>query len=350
MKILIITLHAMHNPGSVFQAYALQEYLNKQGREAVILDYRPDYFYTEGSAYKLLFKKILFYRSYNNRNNKFAGFVSSNLNLTKLYKSYTEIANDTFSYDLYMVGSDQLWNTDFECGKDPAFYLKFIKEGRKVSYSTSIGKAEYDIGIENILKKNLSDFENIAVREKSTSVYLSELLGRDVKWVCDPVFLLSVEDYNKFVGKRPVDEPYVMVYMSPKSEQLDKIVSYYKHKGYKIVLVGGFTNRCMCDIHVKDAGPEDFLTYIYYADMIVSTSFHATAFCHIFHKKFLSLIPNRNGERIISLLEKSGLLNRAISSPQNNYDIGLEEINWTQVDGNLCDYLEDSMDYLKHII
>ena len=47
MKSEIITIHAMHNPGSVYQAYALQQYLIKYNQEVEIIDYRPDYFYKE---------------------------------------------------------------------------------------------------------------------------------------------------------------------------------------------------------------------------------------------------------------------------------------------------------------
>ena len=38
------------------------------------------------------------------------------------------------------------------------------------------------------------------------------------------------------------------------------------------------------------------------ADIIISSSFHATAFSHIFHKKFGVILPNNNGERLESFL------------------------------------------------
>ena len=74
MEIKIITIHAMHNPGSVFQAYALQEYL-KSKHSVKIIDYRPLYLYSEGSLLKLIAKKILWGKDYRNRNKKFIGFV-----------------------------------------------------------------------------------------------------------------------------------------------------------------------------------------------------------------------------------------------------------------------------------
>ena len=66
MKVSIITLHAMHNPGSVFQAYALQKYLEEQGNEVEIIDYRPEYIYTEGHGMKFWTKRMLYYKWYEN--------------------------------------------------------------------------------------------------------------------------------------------------------------------------------------------------------------------------------------------------------------------------------------------
>ena len=350
MKVSIITLHAMHNPGSVFQAYALQKYLEEQGNEVEIIDYRPEYIYTEGHGMKFWTKRMLYYKWYENLKKKFSSFVSANMNLSQRFTSYHELENASFSSDVYIVGSDQLWNTDFECGKDPAYYFKFLNQGKKVSYSTSIGKTIIDDVNKEILIQNLKDFDAISVRELSSSTQLAVILGRNVKWVCDPVFLLSKMDYKKFIYDLPTMDPYVMVYISPKSTELDKIVNYYHQKGLKVVLLGGFTKRCYCDLHIIDAGPQDFLTYIYNAETVISSSFHATAFCHIFHKNFVSLVPKRNGERIMSLLTKTKLQSKAVTNGQILTDNLEQEIDWDKVDLYLNDYINNSKLYLKECI
>ena len=350
MKVLIITLHAMHNPGSVFQAYALEQYLIKLGHETKIIDYRPDYFYTEGSRLKLIIKKILYGSKYKSRDKKFKNFISEYLVLTKLYSTYKQLQLANLESDIFIVGSDQLWNTDYQCGFDPAFYLDFVSSGKRISFSTSIGKTNLDEKTTNLYKEKLSKFDELSVRERTSSLQLGKVLSRDVKWVCDPVFLLSAEDYRKFVYENPCKNPYVMVYMSPKSETLDKLVQYYKEKGYKIILVGGFSKRCSCDIHIKDAGPQDFLTYIYYADVVVSTSFHATAFCHIFHKDFVTIVPESNGERILSLLQETGLLGKGIEKSHVDFDIIGKNIEWEYVDDRISDYVMRSQKYLSNTL
>lgn len=350
MNISIITMHAMHNPGSVFQAFALQKYLEKQGNEVEIIDYRPDYFYTEGNGLKYWAKRVLYYRAYESLKHKFSSFIKDNMNLSNRFVSYSELENQPFESDVYIVGSDQLWNSDFECGKDPAFYLKFLKQGKKVSYSTSIGKSNIDDYNKQILVQNLKDFDALSVRELSSSTQLAEILGRKVEWVCDPVFLLSKLDYKKYIYELPLMEPYVMVYISPKSEKLDRIVDYYHQKGMKVILLGGFTKRCYCDMHIKDAGPNEFLTYICNAQAVISSSFHATAFCHIFHKNFNTLVPERNGERIMSLLNKTGLQGKAITNDNISFVELEKEIDWDTVDKRLDDYVDSSKRYLQEVL
>lgn len=347
MKVSIITMHAMHNPGSVFQAYALQKYLENQGNDVEIIDYRPEYFYTEGNGLKYWVKRLLYYRAYESLKKKFSSFINDNMNLTHRFVSYSELEKQQFKSDVYIVGSDQLWNADFECGKDFAYYLKFLKQGKKVSYSTSIGKSNIDDYNKEILIQNLKDFDAISVRELSSSIQLSKILGRKVEWVCDPVFLLSKIDYKKYICELPLTDPYVMVYISPKSEKLDKIVDYYRQKGLKVVLLGGFTKRCYCDMHIKDAGPNEFLTYIYNAQVVISSSFHATAFCHIFHKNFNTIVPERNGERIMSLLNKTGLQGKAITNKTISFEELDKKIDWSEIDEKLEDYVDGSKRYLQ---
>ena len=306
MNLKIITMHAMHNPGSIFQAYAIQQYLSR-GNNTELIDYRPSYFYTESNRIKFLIKKLLYFRVYSSRSRKFDGFIKDNFILTQKVTAYDELKNQHFKADAFVVGSDQLWNSDFECGKDDAYVLAFTDKP-KISYATSVGKQSMNAFEIERLSNTLKDFVAVSVREERTACQLEKLINKKVKCVCDPVFLLEKDDYIKFVRKTDImSEPYVMVYLSEASDMLTEIVGRFKEKGYRIILFGGFTKRCDCDYHIKDAGPIEFLSYIYNAEYVISSSFHATAFCHIFHKKFATLLPKSNSERIMSLLRLSGL-------------------------------------------
>lgn len=347
MKVNIITIHAMHNPGSVLQAFALQEYLSRE-HDARIIDYRPAYFYNEGSRMKLLAKKLLYGKAYRSRNRKFLGFVRQNMRLTQTFKTYEALKKAGLTSDVWIAGSDQLWNTDFPCGNDPAFYLKFAETGKKISYATSVGKKTPDEKNLQVLRENLGDFAELSVREHSTAETMSQLLNRPVAWCCDPVFLLPRSRYEAFLHDVP-SEPYVMVYLAHQCEALDRLVAYYKAQGYRIILAGGVTRRCECDEHIMDVGPEDFLSLICNAAVVINSSFHATAFSHIFHRDFVTILPQKNGERIVSLLELTGLQNRSVTG-MPDFSAIEQPIAWDRVDETLSRYVADSMDYLKRSI
>lgn len=352
MDIKIITLHSICNPGSALQAYALQKYLSFN-HQVEIIDYRPDYSRKHPSFLKNLLRNVLFYRSRLRELKKYDNFMNSYMKLTKRCSSYGDLEKAGFVADYFIAGSDQLWNTSFPCGNDDAYYLNFTNIGKKISYSTSVGKKIIDEFNMDRLKKELGSFESLAVREKSTSIQLSSQLNRSVQWVCDPVFLLGKDEYLEFIDSRlKIKKPYVLVYLSPKSENLDKIVSYCRKKGLSIVLGGGFSKRCDCDIFLHDMGPEDFLSLIYHSELVVSTSFHATAFCHIFHKNFITMLPKKNGERIMSLLELTNLKYKSLDVTQS-FDSKVidENPNWDAVDEKLADYIDNSKKWLKkHIV
>lgn len=351
MNVKIITIHAMHNPGSVFQCYALQTYLEKIGCDVQIINYLPKYLFDEGNPIIYRIKRILFNKVIKNRSRKFESFINTNLKLTAPCYSYEDLKKAGFTADLFLTGSDQLWNYDFPCGNDPSFFLKFTDNPNKASFSTSVGKAKIDGQHLERLKSGLLSFKHISVRESSTARALSVALNRDVKWVCDPVFLLDANSYKKFISTEKKFGNYVLVYMAPSSQQLDNIVSYYKNQGYTIVLCGGVTSRCKCDYHIKDSGPEDFLTLIANAKCVVSTSFHATAFSHIFHVPFITIMPKGNNERISSLVNYTGLAYRAIDK-EKEYDMSvfLTPIDWEAVDSKIETLIKDSKAYLNRVI
>lgn len=346
MKICLITLHSIYNPGSALQAFGLQKYLLQNGYDIEVIDYRPYYSTIGKNKIKDIARK--YYISKEKKlKEKYESFIFDNLILSKVrYRTYRELICKCPKADVYMAGSDQLWNINYDCGKDDSYYLGFVKNGRKISYATSVGKKVLLQAEKDYISKRIEYFNSISVREKSTSTLLTELLHRQVSWVCDPVFLLRATEYEKMT-KRLIEEPYAVVYLSSESSLLDIVVQSVKEKlGCKIVLMGGNITRCACDIHIKDIGPKDFLSLIRYAEVVVSSSFHATAFSHIFHKKFGVILPIGNGERIESLLNLSGLSNRIIKSKDDVANIYLD-IDYESIDNCLNSFVEESKEYLR---
>ena len=69
----------------------------------------------------------------------------------------------------------------------------------------------------------------------------------------------------------------------------------------------------MTNLPQKSKKDTQFLNLVYYCDLMITTSFHGTAFAINFNKPVYSIIENNsNDERITSLLNKVNMNNRLI--------------------------------------
>ena len=146
MKCSIITIHHIHNFGSVFQAYGLYKFLDDNGIDAEIIDYRPAYYDQGKKKIRTLVGKCLNLRSYSVRKKKFELFFKNNNKLSdKSFKTLSEL-EDYYEKDssLFIAGGDQLWNNYHPCGRDDAYKLTFSKEGKKLAYGTSMGRDNFN--------------------------------------------------------------------------------------------------------------------------------------------------------------------------------------------------------------
>lgn len=346
MKVLSITLHSIYNPGSALQAYALNAYLTKNGVDNAIIDYRPLYSTIGKNKIKGILRNILYWRSRSKLKALYSDFMIEHMDLTSCkYTTYSALQKHPPKADIFMTGSDQLWNVDYDCGRDDAYYLKFIQGVKKIAYSTSVGKKNLSNSELSYLKYNLIEFSDIAVREESTCKLLTTVLKKPVHWVCDPVFLLEAKDYLNFVQDNEYGD-YAIVYLSARSKQLDDLIERIrKQTGFKIIQAGGHTKRCNADLLLSEIGPKEFLSLIYHSKLVICSSFHAIAFSHIFHKNFICILPEPNGERITSLLNISGLTWKILENI-DDLDRLIQTPDFDEVDSKLQPFIRKSQEYL----
>lgn len=312
MKIRIITIHGIPNFGSVFQSYALCQYLRYQGyMDTEVIDYNPPYF--KPRNLRSIAGKLLNYKSYVVRNRKFREFNQRNLPMTsRRFSRLDQLRQYNFGADVYIAGGDQLWNVYHDCGKDETYKLTFIS-AKKISYATSMGQINFTDEQLTELVEKIRDFSAVSVRE-SSSVPLLQGRGIPAVHCVDPVFLLEKADYEPFI--KPVYQPqYIMVYLVTPSELLERCIHYLSNEyNLKVILCSGFSKKCTCDEFLKDLGPDEILSYIKNAEIVLSSSFHATSFSMIFKKQFFTILPDQQtNERIIDILTIRGLENRIIT-------------------------------------
>ncbi len=317
MKICIITCQNAVNHGARLQCYALVHWLQKQGHEVEVIDYRPacsldaKLLYWPGLSIKRWAKLFLYYPSRKSnieRRKFFDEFSLKYLPLSKhVYYSIDELRKSPPSADLYLAGSDQIWNTTLSNGTDPAYYLDFgPDEIRRESFAASFATEQLKPGTESFVKENLKRFDKITVREQS-ALKILESLGIEGTLQEDPVFLLSASEWDEIVDGVGAGEKYVLVYDFYLGDDIKKEAQKIaKEKGLKIYSICN-SNLPYADKNFVFAGPETFVSLIKNASFVVSNSFHGTAFAMVYGVPFRVLDrPDGLNIRMHDLLERKG--------------------------------------------
>lgn len=349
MKVSLITIKGIYNYGAVLQGYATYKYLAKQNKNVEVIDYFPEYFEKDTPLYKRILIQILTYK----KRMKINQFLKKYMILTnRKYKNNLELTLNTPQADTYIVGSDQVWNSQLSKGElDPAFFLAFAKDKKKISYSSSIGRT--DVTKEELLqmKSFLKDFEHVAVREKSAKDLLEGVGVNNVTNVLDPVFLLEIEDYKRFI--KPLEfKKYVLIYSFEKNPLIEKIAQdLAREKGLQVIELGIFYSKYKNDKYIHSAGIEDFLSLIYYSDFVITSSFHGTAFSLLLNKQFVSVAPSTRRTRLENITGIFEVSNRLISD-ENQYSLKdiTQPLDYVYINKLITHHSQKSRDYLDNAI
>lgn len=202
------------------------------------------------------------------RKKKFDNFTSKYLKLTqKKYETSKQLQNDPPIADIYIAGSDQIWNTNSSNGKEPAYYLDFGNQTTKrYSYAASFAISSIDNKLKDFVKSEVSKLDKVSIREKTGVDILKEMQIESTQ-VLDPVFLLSKSDWEKLILNSKIDNlspKYILVYDFLYDEQIKETVLYLKKEyNIPIVSINDFNTLPYADININDAGPLEFLSLIY---------------------------------------------------------------------------------------
>lgn len=369
MKIKTLTTYDVYNYRASLQAYALQTYLTDIGNDVEIINYQPEYL-TRKYDYKWVnpeswmsrnivtrfIYRILKYvqrQTTLGRKRKFDEFNHKILKETKRkYLTYDDLCQNPPEAELYIVGSDQIWNVFYETGRDKAFYLDFVNNGVKASYAASF--SFLDIDDENLerIRKSLSTFKVVSVREYQGLDILNKM-GINGTWVLDPVFLLSVDKWKKLMSDFKKTEPYLLVYDFEGNSLLETFAkNYAKQKGLKIYSITDTYPRLYADRNFNSAGPKEFLSLIYNCDAFVSNSFHGTAFSIIFHKPVFVFNRHRHkvNSRMQSLVKLFGLENCIISDYTDSEKAMKVSFDFSSIDRIKNENLLTSIKFLQKLL
>lgn len=353
LKIATLTYQRHDNYGAMLQCYALQKKIQELGVETQIIDYICKVSEKPFSLRALKTKGLKKYISgcigaitRIPRRKSFAKFRKNYLSLTKPYNE-TNVSQIGASFDGYIVGSDNVWNSGIT-GLDERYFLSFVADKRKrSSYAASFGSTKIDFNLKEKYSELLNDFALITVREESGSKLVKDLIKRDSKVVCDPTLLLSKEDWSSIAVKPKIKGKYLLAYQMVPSRSFVKFVNKIaKNKGLKIIFVPfpyGFS-KCK---KKPGIGPLEWLGLFENAEFIVTDSFHGCVFSVIFQKEFAVRI-SQLGERIENFLSVLGISNRITQYAEEA--LNLHHIDYISVEKKLKEFSANSQKELSNIL
>jgi hypothetical protein len=356
-RIGVLTFHNAVNYGAVLQAYALQQTLEALGAQCECINYvcnaveqreHPKWCSQKGMKERLKF--LLQYSSAKKREKKFAEFLKNYVKVSSTRYDSKNIASAKDCYDLFLVGSDQVWNLMLT-GYDYTYYLDFLEDdSKKFAYAASFG---YRRVPEETVEKSgelLKRFSALSAREKSGQTIVQSLTGRTVPMVADPVLLLDAKKWMNLIQGEPPVHSYILVYFTNKrKETMEFARRLAQMTKKKIVYLNTLPLAEPGMMNVRCASPQEFLRWIRYASYVVTGSFHGTAFSILFNRDFyfeMSASDNTYGSRIENLVRLLGLENRRISA--NN--VNPEHIEYEAVNRRLENLKQQSLCYLRENI
>lgn len=370
-KVGLITYHSAYNFGSVLQAYATKTMIERLGFDVETIDYRTPsqtYWYTTEASIRLYGRRMWLWDSQFylkrlarlRRRKRFENFISTYLHPTHpTLRSYEEVCNADFRYDILVCGSDQIWNpwcTEF-FAEDRSkallpYFLKFGTANKRISYASSFGtdRKVIEPGV-----KNLDLIDRISVREAESASLVSKLTGREVTHVCDPTLLLQLEDYKKLGLYKPkIKSEYLLIYNlnwkpAVLRAWLPAIKQFAKEHNWKVVLISPLHYSSDSEVTVlHDAGPLDFLSYLSNASFVVTTTFHGTMFSLNFERPFVSCstdVASRQGQ----VLQMCGMGQAIVNDPNDLSEAAnkMLHIDFTRSNDAIAGLRESSIAYLK---
>ncbi len=290
MKVGIITFHRADNYGAVLQCYALQEVIQQWGHDVEIIDYRNPHI---ESAYTFYYPKgdivrnaVIFnfkaakeaYIKYQTKIHDHAYFEDFRNKFLKL----SETCNGTQlpqKYDVYIIGSDQMWTVDCGGGYDPVFFGQFPHppKSKMCGYAiSSVGDFVKYMELDQI-RKIVSSFSSLAFREHKISELVKCITGRDSAVTIDPTLLTSSSLWDAIVDQKWSNRKYVVFY-EVRAPRNNKLGVFFKAKKY-----ARLHNLDFIDLRNGSYNVTDFVSAIKYAECVFTSSFHATVFSVIFH-------------------------------------------------------------------
>lgn len=350
MKIALLTIWHEKNFGAELQTYATVKLLKAWGHDVKVIDLRMSDFSVSNFRGKI--GKIVSYFSPAER--KFQNFWRVNIPKTKRYKTISSLRNDPPAADLYLVGSDQVWNPELTKNLYRIFFLDFGSDNiRRCSYASSFGTNTWNYpNFTEEIKRLLERFSIVTCRENSGVKILNDIFGIQAQQVLDPTLL--IDDYSELIGTKNLLQNNTLVYYPLGEDTELKSYSIDLAHRLKMTPLNNDGRKYIFRHIIWDRNSiENWIKNIAEAKLIITRSFHGVAFALIFNKQFAVVRgTNNRTTRLESLLSALGLEDRLFDSfeAMDKLKPWNRAIDYISVNKTLRTLRNESLKSLKQIV
>ena len=322
-KIAVMTSYYINNYGSILQALATKEYLYRMGLDVVFINYVRDNVRNrkvvnpnwETNIIRKTIYRLYKYVDGRSKERVFSGYINKHLALTSPFNTKEDLYNSEIDADIFCVGSDQMWNSEYNGGVIEENFLGFAPKGKKkISFSTSMGMTAYNETEVERMKELLDDFSFISVRENSAVEILSTAGLSNVYQMLDPTLLITDKQWRNIIKIEQMYKNYVLIYQlndNPDMQEFARNIA--REHNLSVIQITYYMSQHWRDIKsIYDPSIEEFVSLIVNADYVVTDSFHGTAFSINLNKEIFAFSPEKYSDRINSILSITGLENRLV--------------------------------------
>lgn len=387
MKIGIVTL-VSDNYGNKFQNYAVEQLLSEYGQAvtyriqeqpqtateqqsrtmwqklrpsyiAEVLRCRMMYRYDITNAARCILGNLAYIAVHKNellaaqkeRKEKFRAFQERYLHVSDRIITHENCHDREWldSHDLFVCGSDQIWNPTYRTTTELAF-LNFAP-GKAVALAPSFGLSELPMNAEEKYRNWLNGITCLSVREEAGARIIRELTGREATVLLDPTMAIDAEHWETLARKpeTALPEKYILTYF------LGRVTKNYAKRIREISRKTGLPVVNL--FNIEEAAyytfdPSEVLYAISNADMVLTDSFHGTVFSVLFRRDFLVFQRDEGGKsmhsRLDTLLGKFMLEDRLDDGVTHPGSISMKK--WAEIQTIINCERERIRTYLKEIL
>ena len=325
MKACILSMQRVNNMGSLLQSYALKKILENMGSCVEFIDIKridEDYillgeykqkFHGENEPVGLkgklskidryIWNRILIKMKLNIQNIEFERFRSNVL----------EIQKTSSSYDLCVIGSDEVFNclSAGTWGFTSQLFGNVDEAKKVITYAASCGSTTYEELPTSVANRIIETFKNVdsfSVRDKNTHEFVMKLTDRKISDNLDPVLIY---DFEKEIGdavlpKLPEHSCIVYSYYNRFQclEEIKEILDFCEKNNLTPVALGApqfwIKNYVVCS-------PFQCLKVFQNADFVITDTFHGTIFSAKYANKFAVITRESNYNKLSDLIKRLGI-------------------------------------------